>query len=101
MDLLHKSCSPHARYKSKDYMNPKERAHFKKILEALKEDLSQDIDRTVHAIQDGATVSWANSRSRRYRRLKKAAAMLLPSVPADRSVLSRRLATLFQWCAAA
>ena len=56
MNLLHKSSSPHARKKNKDYINPKERAHFKKILEALKEDLSQDIDRTVHAIQDGATV---------------------------------------------
>ena len=37
-------------------MNPKQRAHFKTILEALKIELSQDIDRTVHAMQDEATV---------------------------------------------
>ena len=33
-----------------------QRTHFKKMLEALKVELSQDIDRTVHAMQDEATV---------------------------------------------
>jgi len=33
-----------------------QRAHFKKMLEALRIELSQDIDRTVHAMQDDATV---------------------------------------------
>ncbi len=37
-------------------MNPKQRTHFKKILESLKEELSQDIDRTVHTMQVEATV---------------------------------------------
>jgi len=37
-------------------MNPRQRAHFKTMLEALKIELSQDIDRTVHAMQDEATV---------------------------------------------
>ena len=37
-------------------MNPRQLAHFRKILEALKLELSQDIDRTVHAMQDEATV---------------------------------------------
>ena len=37
-------------------MNEKQRAHFRKILEALKVELSQDIDRTVHTMQDEATV---------------------------------------------
>ncbi|TMG74398.1 MAG: RNA polymerase-binding protein DksA [Betaproteobacteria bacterium] len=37
-------------------MSPKQRAHFKKVLEALKVELSRDIDRTVHAMQDDATV---------------------------------------------
>jgi DnaK suppressor protein len=37
-------------------MNPKQREHFKTMLEALKIELSQDIDRTVHAMQDEATV---------------------------------------------
>ena len=37
-------------------MNPRQRAHFRKVLEVLKVELSQDIDRTVHAMQDDATV---------------------------------------------
>ena len=37
-------------------MNGKQLAHFRKILEALKGELSQDIDRTVHTMQDEATV---------------------------------------------
>jgi len=37
-------------------MNPRQRAHFRQVLEALKVELSQDIDRTVHAMQDDATV---------------------------------------------
>ena len=37
-------------------MNPKQRAHFKKVLGALKLELSQDIDRTVQAMQDDATL---------------------------------------------
>lgn len=37
-------------------MNPRQQAHFRKILETLKVELSQDIDRTVHAMQDDATV---------------------------------------------
>src|SRR5258708_7438045 len=37
-------------------MNPRQREHFRKVLEALKVQLSQDIDRTVHEMQDDATV---------------------------------------------
>ena len=37
-------------------MNPRQRAHFKKILVALKEELSQDIDRTVQTMQNEATI---------------------------------------------
>jgi len=37
-------------------MNTKQRAHFRKILDTLKNELSQDIDRTVHTMQDEATV---------------------------------------------
>ena len=37
-------------------MNPSQLAHFRKILEELKGELSQDIDRTVHTMQDEATV---------------------------------------------
>jgi len=37
-------------------MNARQRTHFRKILEALKSELSQEIDRTVHTMQDEATV---------------------------------------------
>ncbi len=37
-------------------MNPKQLAHFRKVLETLKIELSRDIDRTVHTMQDEATV---------------------------------------------
>jgi DnaK suppressor protein len=53
---LHK---PFPAYKPKgkeEYMNPRQRAHFRKMLEEMKHDLSQDIDRTVHTMQDEATI---------------------------------------------
>jgi DnaK suppressor protein len=37
-------------------MNPKQLEHFRKILQNIKSELSQDIDRTVHTMQDEATV---------------------------------------------
>ena len=37
-------------------MNPKQRAHFKKILESAKMEMLEDIERTVHAMQDDATL---------------------------------------------
>ncbi|MGZ5477301.1 MAG: RNA polymerase-binding protein DksA [Thermoanaerobaculia bacterium] len=42
--------------KGEEYMNPRQLSHFRKILEALKLELSQDIDRTVHTMQDEATI---------------------------------------------
>jgi len=39
-----------------EYMNPRQLAHFRKILEDQKRDLGQDIDRTVHTMQDEATI---------------------------------------------
>jgi DnaK suppressor protein len=53
---LHK---PHAPYKAKareEYMNAKQLAHFKNMLAQMKRELSQDIDRTVHTMQDEATI---------------------------------------------
>lgn len=38
------------------YMNPDQLAHFRKILEGLRIELGQDIDRTVHSMQEEATV---------------------------------------------
>ena len=56
-DLLHKKqFPPYAPKKGEEYMNSKQLAHFRKILEALKEELADDIDRTVHTMQDEATV---------------------------------------------
>ena len=37
-------------------MSGKQLAHFRKILETLKKELGEDIDRTVHTMQDEATV---------------------------------------------
>jgi DnaK suppressor protein len=37
-------------------MNSKQLAHFRKILDALKQELLDDIERTVHTMQDEATV---------------------------------------------
>jgi DnaK suppressor protein len=56
VDLLHKPVPPYAAKKGEEYMNAKQRAHFRRILESLKVELSQDIDRTVHTMQDEATV---------------------------------------------
>ena len=54
--LHHKSFPPYAPKKGEEYMNKKQLAHFRNILESLKVQLSQDIDRTVHTMQDEATV---------------------------------------------
>ena len=56
MDALRKTFPPYAAKKGEAYMNPKQRTHFRAILESLKSELSADIDRTVHTMQDEATV---------------------------------------------
>jgi DnaK suppressor protein len=53
---LHKPYPPYKAKAREEYMNPKQLAHFKKMLEDMKRDLSQDIDRTVHTMQDEATI---------------------------------------------
>ena len=55
-DLLHKHFAPYAPKKGEEYMNSKQLAHFRKILQTLKQELSEDIERTVHTMQDEATV---------------------------------------------
>jgi DnaK suppressor protein len=55
-DLLHKQFPAYVAKKGEDYMNAKQLAHFRKILEALKSELAGDIERTVHTMQDEATV---------------------------------------------
>ncbi|MBI2312093.1 MAG: RNA polymerase-binding protein DksA [Betaproteobacteria bacterium] len=51
-----KPVAPYKPKKGEEYMNSKQLAHFRKILEDLKLELSKDIDRTVHTMQDEATV---------------------------------------------
>jgi DnaK suppressor protein len=53
---LHKQFTPYAPKKDEEYMNTQQLAHFRKILEGWKGELSQDIDRTVHTMQDEATI---------------------------------------------
>ncbi len=56
VELTRKSFTPYASKKGEEYMNTQQRKHFRKILEALKAELSEEIDRTVHTMQDEATV---------------------------------------------
>ncbi|RTL57906.1 MAG: RNA polymerase-binding protein DksA [Rhodocyclaceae bacterium] len=56
-DLLHKKQFPaYVPKKGEEYMNEKQLAHFRSILGSLKEELQEDIERTVHTMQDEATV---------------------------------------------
>ena len=47
---------PYKAKKGEEYMNAKQLAHFRKMLEAWKAELSQDIDTTLHSMQDEQTV---------------------------------------------
>ncbi len=51
-----KRFEPYKAKKGEEYMNEKQLAHFRKILESWKGELSQDIDTTIHAMQDEAMV---------------------------------------------
>lgn len=48
--------TPYKPKKGEEYMNPKQLDHFRTILNGMKLELGQDIDRTVHTMQDEATV---------------------------------------------
>jgi len=56
LELSKKTFTPYAPKKGEEYMNAKMRSHFRKMLEQVKTDLSEEIDRTVHTMQDEATV---------------------------------------------
>jgi DnaK suppressor protein len=51
-----KQFAPYVPKKGEAYMSKKQLEHFKRLLEDWKAELSQDIDRTVHTMQDEATV---------------------------------------------
>jgi DnaK suppressor protein len=55
-DILHKQFPPYIAKKGEEYMNAKQLAHFRQILDSLKHELLGDIERTVHTMQDEATV---------------------------------------------
>lgn len=42
--------------KGEEYMSARQLAHFRKLLDDWRGELSQDIDRTVHTMQDEATI---------------------------------------------
>jgi DnaK suppressor protein len=56
LELMHKTFPPYLPKKGEEYMNPRQRTHFRKMLAALKDEMSQDIERTVHTMQDEATL---------------------------------------------
>jgi len=47
---------PYKAKKGEEYMNEKQLAHFRKMLESWIAELSQDIDTTLHSMQDEQTV---------------------------------------------
>ena len=55
-DLLHKQFPPYVSKKGEEYMNNLQHNHFRTILMSLKGELMVDIERTVHTMQDEATV---------------------------------------------
>jgi len=46
---------PHEAAADEEYMNPRQEEHFRAILLAWKKDLMEEVDRTVHHMQDEAT----------------------------------------------
>ncbi|MDI6746738.1 MAG: RNA polymerase-binding protein DksA [Rhodocyclaceae bacterium] len=55
-EFQQKQIAPYVPKKNEEYMSAKQLAHFRKILDALKLELAGDIERTVHTMQDEATV---------------------------------------------
>jgi DnaK suppressor protein len=56
VELSRKNVAPFTPKKGEEYMNARMRTHFRKMLEQIKAELSEEIDRTVHTMQDEATV---------------------------------------------
>jgi DnaK suppressor protein len=53
---LHKAFPAYKPKGKEEYMNARQLAHFRNMLEEMKNGLSLDIDRTVHTMQDEATI---------------------------------------------
>ena len=54
-DKVNKSLVPYLPAAGEEYMNKKQQDHFRNILNTWKAELSHDIDRTVHTMQDEVT----------------------------------------------
>jgi DnaK suppressor protein len=55
-DAITRHFTPYEPKANEEYMNEQQRDHFRKILNAWKAELSDDIDRTVHTMQDEVTM---------------------------------------------
>ena len=55
-DLLHKQIPPYSPAPGEEYMSGSQTAHFSAMLTSLKQELMEDIERTVHTMQDETTV---------------------------------------------
>jgi len=51
-ELLQKHFTPYVQGAGEEYMNSDQLAHFRGILEAVKLQLMEDIERTVHTMQE-------------------------------------------------
>lgn len=56
VETLNKSFTPYQAKPDEKYMSKKQLKHFREILTGWKSELSQDIDRTVHNMQDEVTI---------------------------------------------
>jgi DnaK suppressor protein len=54
-EFRHKT-PPYVPKKGEEYMSKKQREHFRAILTSIRDEFVDDIDRTVHTMQDEATV---------------------------------------------
>jgi DnaK suppressor protein len=55
-DPTNKQFAPYVEKKGEAYMNKRQLTHFRRLLDDWKSDLGLDIDRTVHTMQDEATI---------------------------------------------
>ncbi len=55
-ETLHKQFPPYVPAAGEEYMSEKQIAHFRAMLSSIKDELMDDIERTVHTMQDEATV---------------------------------------------
>lgn len=54
-DLLHKTFPAYIPTKGEEYMSDKQLKHFHEMLSSLRGELLEDVERTVHTMQDEAT----------------------------------------------